>query len=84
MLLRFSSAVAVFDFCFQQLEQQDVHILRGFSGLNQAVSEVIHPYNRQPVLRAVHVDIAFFPSHMKFASFSPIVAEERKLVECAN
>jgi len=45
---------------------------------------MIYPHNRQPVLRAVHVDIAFFSSHIKLASFSPIVAEEGELVECAK
>lgn len=79
-----SNAVAVFDFGLPQLEQQGIHIFRWFSGLDQMVSEVIHPHNRQPVLRAVHVNIAFFSSHIKLASFSPIVAEEGKLVECAK
>ena len=48
------------------------------------VSEVIHSHDRQPVLCAVHVDIAFFSSHIKIAFFSPIVAEEGELVECAK
>jgi hypothetical protein len=84
LLLRISFVVAVFDFGLPQLEQQSVHILRSFSALNQLVSEMIYPHNRQPVLRAVHVDIAFFSSHIKLASFSPIVAEEGELVECAK
>jgi hypothetical protein len=52
--------------------------------LDQLVSEVIHSHDRQPVVCAVHVDIAFFSSHIKIASFSPIVAEEDELVECAK
>ncbi len=84
MLLRISFAVAVSDFGLPQLEQQGVHIFRWFSSLDQMVSEVIHPHNRQPVLRAVHVDISLFSSHIKLASFSPIVAKEGELVECAN
>ena len=65
-------------------EQQSIYIFRWFSGLDQMVSKVIHPHNRQLVLRAVHVDIAFFSSHIKLASFSPIVAKEGELVECAK
>ena len=45
---------------------------------------LVHPHNRQSMLRAVHVEIAFFSSHIKLASFSPIVAEEGELVECAK
>lgn len=80
-MLRFSSAVAVFDFGLPQLDQQSIYSFRWFSGLVQTASEVIHPHNRQSVLRAVHVDIAFYSSYIKLASFSLIVAEEGELVE---
>ena len=82
--LRSASAISALGFGLPQLEQQRVHIFRWFSGLDQMVSEVIHSHDRQPVLGAVHVDIAFFSSHIKLASFSPIVAEEGELVECAK
>ena len=52
--------------------------------MDQRVTEVIHPHNRQPILRTVHVDIAFSLSYIKLASFSPIVAEEGELVESAK
>ena len=73
-----------FSLCLQQLEQQGVHILRRLSSLDQVVVEAVHSDNRQPMLRAAHVDIAFISSHIQFASFGFIVPEEGELVECAK
>ena len=52
MPLRGVSARLAFGFDPQQLEEQGVHILRGLSGLDQVIPEVVDPCDRQPVLKS--------------------------------
>ena len=59
-LLRVDAVSDVRSLGFQRFAQQGVHVLRGFSGLDQVVSEVVHPRDGQPVLEVVQVQAAFF------------------------
>ena len=59
-------------FYLQPLEQQGVHILRGLSGLDQLIPEVVHPRNRKPILELIQVQIVFLPSHSNRLLTAPL------------